>query len=92
MPKDPELAQEWKNSRIREISSSLKNFKGSSVQYAYDKQDQLYSVKVDLRGKPYILTLKVGPTSMDMMLTDVDGKVLEHASQSGSLVRFKKNS
>lgn len=91
MSKDSKVLDEWKNSRIKEISSSVKNFKGCSVKYAFNKEDQVYSVKVDLKGKPYVLTTKVGPKSVEMVLTDLSGNVIEHAYQNGKDIGFKKN-
>ncbi len=88
MPKDKELAKRWKNSKIREISLSLKNFKGSTVQYAFDKDSRVYSVKVTFKGQPYILTMKAGQNSLDMLLTDLKGSIVEHVYQDGSKAGF----
>lgn len=88
MPKDPELAKKWKGSKIRAIASSLKNFKGCAVQYAYNADNKIYSVKVNFQGKSHVLTIKVGPNGLDMMLTDPKGNIVEHAYQSGSQVGF----
>lgn len=91
MAKDSKLVSEWDKSKIKEISSSLKNFKGCSVKYAYNKDDQVYSVKVDLKGRPYVLTTKVSPNGVEMILTDLEGNVVEHAYQNGKNVGFKKS-
>ena len=90
MPKKSELLDALDNSKIKEISASLKNFKGCSVKYAYDKENQVYSVRVDLQGRPYILTTKVGPKIVEMILTDLKGNLVEHAYQNGKDVVFKK--
>lgn len=90
MPKNPKLAKDWEASRIRAIASSLKSFKGAGVQYAYDKKQQIYSVSANLNGKPYILSLRIGPDSMEMMLTDKEGNIIEHVAQMESDIKFIK--
>jgi hypothetical protein len=91
MPKNQKLAKDWESSKIRAIASTLKSFKGASVQYAYDKKQQIYSVSANLDGKPYILSLRIGPESMEMMLTDRQGNIVEHVAQTGSDIKFIQN-
>ena len=69
---------------------SLKDFKGCDVQYAYGKDSQVYSMKVNFKGKPMILTVRVGKDIMDMTLTDMNGKVMEYIGQKGDKVEFTK--
>ncbi len=90
MPKNSELSKKWRNSKIRQIATNKKNFKGCAVQYAYNEDDRIYSVKVNLKGQPYVLTVKVGKDSLEMMLTDSKGTLLEHAYQNGSQLGFKE--
>lgn len=88
---DPKIVQGWKNSKLRSISSSLKNFKDCSVKYAYDKQTKIYSVSAIFQGKPYIVTTRIGPNGVEMMLTDKAGNLIEHMAHIGNSVSFKSN-
>jgi len=56
-------------------------FKNCKVQYAYNQRQKLYSVKVNLDGRPRILTLRVGENFTELSLADLEGNVLEVARQ-----------
>ena len=70
---------------------SLKDFKNCDVQYAYDKDTTIYSVKVVFKGKPMVLTIRVGKGLMDMTLTNKDGHIVEHIEQNGRAVTFDQD-
>ncbi|MFA6530689.1 MAG: hypothetical protein WCT31_03075 [Candidatus Micrarchaeia archaeon] len=86
-----QMARDWKKSKIRTISNSLKNFKNAEVQFAYDKDGKIYSVMANLEGQPLVLTLKISQKRMEMMLTDKNGSLLEHVYQEGNVMNFTKN-
>jgi len=91
MPRvNPELVKEWNNSKIKLICGSIKNFKGAFAKYAYDKKTKIYSTTTDFQGKKYIITTRIGPDIIEMMLTDKDGKLVEHAGFVKSELFFKK--
>ncbi len=74
-----ELKKFIKNSRLKKLLSDPKNFIGSKVEYAHDKNRNIYSINVKLqRGVEYLITLIVGDDSVEMALTDKDGNILEH--------------
>jgi hypothetical protein len=87
---DPKIVNAWKNSKMRAISASLKNFKGCNVKYAYDQKTKVYSVSAVLDGKAYIITTKIGPNSVEMMLLDKQGNFVEHMAHVGSQLTFRK--
>jgi hypothetical protein len=67
------------NSRIKEILGDRKNFVGSKVEYAHDKNHNIYSISINMRkGKNYLLTLVVGDESVEMALSDEEGNIIEH--------------
>lgn len=52
-------------------------FKNAKVRQGYDKEQQIYSVKVYLNDKPRIITMRVGKNFTELSLSDETGKVLE---------------
>lgn len=70
---------------------SLKDFKNCDVKYAYDNNNEVYSVKIMFRGKPMVLTMRVGKDIMDMTLTDINGRVIEYIGQKKKLLEFSQN-
>ncbi len=71
---------------------TLKDFKNCDVKYAYDNDNQIYSVKVIFKGKPMILTMRVGKEIMDMTLTDETGRSIEYIGQKKNRLQFSQNS
>ncbi len=71
---------------------SLSDFKNCDVRYAYDKESKVYSVKVNFKGKPLILTLRVGKDLMDMTLTDSDGNEVEYLGQMKKQLAYRLHS
>ncbi|MBI5223219.1 hypothetical protein HY990_02250 [Candidatus Micrarchaeota archaeon] len=55
----------------------LKIFRDCKVQYAKDKTQNTYSVKIMLSNKPQIVTVRVGEKFTELSLADQDGNVLE---------------
>ena len=58
--------------------------KNSKFETAYDKSRRIYSVKVALNKKPYILTMIVAQNALEFSLADKDGNVIEVMRQQGS--------
>ncbi|MBI2079490.1 hypothetical protein HYT84_01900 [Candidatus Micrarchaeota archaeon] len=50
--------------------------------------DQIYTMKITLKGEPRVLTIRVGESGMDVMLTDKSGKELEYFKQEGNQIGF----
>lgn len=70
---------------------ALKDFKNCDVKYAYDKNNKVYSVKVMFKGKPMILTMRVGQDIMDMTLTDMDGNEIEYIGQNKKQLAYRRS-
>lgn len=72
------------NSKLKTIIGDKRNFIGSKVEYAHDKDREIYSIKLLMRrGEEYIVTLTVGENSVEMALSDRDGNILEHMLHEG---------
>lgn len=70
---------------------SLKDFKNCDVKYAYDKNNQIYSIKIMLEGKPAIVTIRAGKDLMDITVTNEQGKVVEYVGQKGKQLEYTRN-
>lgn len=64
-------------------------FKGCKVQYSFDNNEKVYSVKVFLEGKPRIMTLRVGADFTELSLADLNGKLLEILREKKGKVSFE---
>lgn len=74
-----ELLEFISGSRLKRIINDKRNFMGSKVEYAHDKKRDIYSVRMKMaKGEEYIVTMIVGPESIEMALSDDKGNVLEH--------------
>ncbi|MBI5051277.1 hypothetical protein HZC08_00815 [Candidatus Micrarchaeota archaeon] len=56
--------------------------------------DNLYTMKITLKGEPRVLTIRLGEKGMDVILSDLKGKMIESFQQDGSkiMVTNSKNS
>ena len=70
---------------------SLQDFKNSEIKYVYDNENKVYSVKVMFKGKPMILTMRVGKDVMDMTLTDMSGKEIEYIGQNKKQLAYRRD-
>ncbi len=70
---------------------SLKDFKDCDVKYAYDKDTQVYSIKIMLKGKPATVTIRAGKGLMDIAVTDNEGKIVEYVGQKGKKLEYNRN-
>lgn len=77
LPKDSEMAVALKNAQIP------KNIKDVQIAKVSEERD-MYSVAITLNGTPRILTIVLGPKSLDVMLTDLKGTPIEHLEQGAS--------
>ncbi|MFH1394480.1 MAG: hypothetical protein ABII71_03565 [Candidatus Micrarchaeota archaeon] len=76
-------------SRLKKILEDRKNFIGSKVEYAHDKNRNIYSISIQMRrGENYLVTLIVGDHSVEMALTDRNGDVIEHMLHDGDKVVY----
>ncbi|HID72829.1 TPA: hypothetical protein EYP38_02705 [Candidatus Micrarchaeota archaeon] len=76
-------------SKFKKILNDRKNFIGSKVEYAHDKNRNIYSINIKMsRGDSYLLTLIVGDHSVEMALSDRDGNVIEHMLHDGDKVVY----
>lgn len=53
--------------------------------------DNIYTMKITLKGEPRVLTVRVGEKGMDIMLTDLKGNEIEYFKQEGATVSFSKS-
>lgn len=67
-----------------------KYFKGCKIQYAYDKNQDIFSVKINLNNKPRILTARAGRNFMELSITDTSGNVREVLRQDGSTLSYER--
>ena len=47
------------------------------------KSDKVYTMKIELKGQPRILTIRVTGKGLDIMLTDPQGNMIEYFKQDG---------
>jgi len=69
---------------------TIKDFKGCKSQYAYDKDSQIYTMKVMFKGKPVIITVRIGKELTDLTVTDLEGNILEYMGQKGDKFQYTK--
>lgn len=84
-----ELMEFISKSKLKKLLSDQKNFIGSKVEYAHDKNRNIYSIKLKMKkGEEYTITLAVGGESVEMALSDKDGNIIEHMLHEGENVVF----
>lgn len=76
-------------SRLKKLLADNKNFESSKVEYAHDKDRDIYSISLKmLKGGEYIITMIVGRNTMEMALSDKRGNILEHMLHDGERVVY----
>jgi len=66
-------------------------FKNCKAQYAYDKNQKVYTVMVTLDNRPRILTFRVGDNFTEISIANRDGEVLEILRQEGNDISFTRS-
>lgn len=74
-----ELLAFLSKSKLKKLIGHKRNFIGSKVEYVHDSKRNIYSIKMKMaKGEEYVLTLAVGPESVEMALSDKQGHIIEH--------------
>jgi hypothetical protein len=63
-------------------------FENAKIQYAYDKENKIYSMVVWLDKQPRILTFRVGKNLVEASLADLNGNVLEVLSHENGQLKY----
>ena len=66
-------------------------FKNCKTQYAYDKNEKIYTVMVTLDNRPRILTFRVGDNFTEISIANKNGEVLEILRQEGNSINLTKS-
>jgi hypothetical protein len=76
---------------MRRFSGIPDLFKDSTIQYAYNQRQKIYSVNVELYNRPRILTLRMGEDFTELSIASQKGDPLEVLrQQEGRGITFSK--
>lgn len=87
---DRDFQEFLRNSETKAIITNPANFRGAGIRYAKTTESDIYSVEVNFKGLPRILTVAVGNNALSLILTDKEGNLLESMTQKGEKIEYVK--